>query len=143
MGEFTQNLLKLTEFPFSYSLIGLISIIAGQGPNLEDLSFAKIGPLLILMGFFATTLSICDPIGALQRLLLKGRELQWWEFKNASDLINATIFGNLIMFLFPFYYILAIPYSPEEIKKRFSLDWKLIQQAPYSGKTALIVEGAQ
>jgi len=38
MGEFTQNLLKLTEFPFSYSLIGLLALIFGQGINLEELS---------------------------------------------------------------------------------------------------------
>ena len=58
MGEFTQNLLKLTEFPFSYSLMGLLALIFGQDTNLEDLSFAKVGPLLILMGFVATTLFI-------------------------------------------------------------------------------------
>jgi hypothetical protein len=69
MGEFTQNLLKLTEFPFSYSLLGLLSLIFGQGINSEELSIAKFGPLLILMGFVATTLSVCDPLGALQRLV--------------------------------------------------------------------------
>jgi hypothetical protein len=77
MGEFTQSLLKLTEFPFSYSLIGLLALIFGQGTNLEELSFAKIGPLLILMGFVATTLSICDPVGAIQRLIIKGRAWHW------------------------------------------------------------------
>ena len=72
MGEFTQNLLKLTEFPFSYSIIGLLALIFGQGINLQQLSFANIGPLLILMGFVATTLSICDPVGAIQRQIILG-----------------------------------------------------------------------
>jgi hypothetical protein len=39
MGEFTQNLLKLTEFPFSYSLMGLLALIFGQGTGPEDLSW--------------------------------------------------------------------------------------------------------
>jgi hypothetical protein len=50
MGGFTENLLKLTEFPFSYSLIGLLALIFGQGIDLEELSFTKIGPFLILIG---------------------------------------------------------------------------------------------
>jgi hypothetical protein len=45
MGEFTQNLLKLTEFPFSYSLIGLLTLVFGHGMNLEEMSFTKIGPI--------------------------------------------------------------------------------------------------
>jgi hypothetical protein len=73
MGTFTDNLLKLTEFPFSYSFIGLLALIFGQGLNFGDEEFfARLGPLLILMGFVATTLSITDPIGRLQKLLLVG-----------------------------------------------------------------------
>lgn len=45
--------------------IGLLALISGQGLDLENFSLAKAGPLLILMGFVATTLSICDPFGAL------------------------------------------------------------------------------
>jgi hypothetical protein len=45
--------------------IGLLALISGQGLELENFSLAKAGPLLILMGFVATTLSICDPFGAL------------------------------------------------------------------------------
>jgi len=47
--------------------IGLLALISGQGLDLENFSLAKAGPLLILMGFVATTLSICDPSGALQK----------------------------------------------------------------------------
>lgn len=71
MGTFTDNLLKLTEFPFSYSFIGVLVLIAGgRGFLNEELSLANLGPLLILMGFVATTLSISDPIGRLQKALL-------------------------------------------------------------------------
>jgi hypothetical protein len=70
MGTLGDNLLKLTEFPFSYSLISLLVLISGGGGLFEDASLEKLGPLLILMGFVATTLSITDPIGALQKLYL-------------------------------------------------------------------------
>ena len=36
MGTLGDNLLKLTEFPFSYSLIGLLALIFGEGLNLEE-----------------------------------------------------------------------------------------------------------
>lgn len=71
MGTLGDNLLKLTEFPFSYSLIGLLVLVSGGGTLFEDASLEKIGPLLILMGFVATTLSITDPIGALQKFFLE------------------------------------------------------------------------
>jgi hypothetical protein len=51
MGTFTDNLLKLTEFPFSYSLIGLLALIFGQGLNVGEAALDALGPLLILMGF--------------------------------------------------------------------------------------------
>jgi hypothetical protein len=72
MGTFTDNLLKLTEFPFSYSFISLLALIFGQGLNLDEASLDTLGPLLILMGFVATTLSITDPIGAIQKGFLRG-----------------------------------------------------------------------
>jgi hypothetical protein len=70
MGSLGDNLLKLTEFPFSYSFIGLLLLISGGGGLFEDASLERIGPLLILMGFVATTLSISDPVGRLQKALL-------------------------------------------------------------------------
>jgi hypothetical protein len=146
MGEFTQSLLKLTEFPFSYSLIGLLALIFGQGTNLEELSFAKIGPLLILMGFVATTLSICDPVGAIQRLIIKGRAWHWesliitgpglhwpkfrkefWQLYDPNDVIDARIFGTTILHHFPAPYLFAIVYSPEDIMKYYiTIDWDSI-----------------
>jgi hypothetical protein len=35
MGSLGDNLLKLTEFPFSYSFIGLLALIFEEGLNLE------------------------------------------------------------------------------------------------------------
>lgn len=142
MGEFTQNLLKLTEFPFSYSLIGLLSLIFANGSNSEDLSFEKIGPLFILMGFVATTLSICDPVGAVQRIMIKGWDwqirtknfsivLSESHFKpvtNMVDFVHSKALGQKIGHLFPLTYVFAIASSPEDIKKRGkTINWDLIK----------------
>lgn len=102
MGTFTDSLLKLTEFPFSYSFLSLLILISTpipaespvnpsnstdtpqppvQQPSnstdnepglFSDEFLQRLGPQLILMGFFATTLSIVDPIGYLQKSLLLG-----------------------------------------------------------------------
>jgi hypothetical protein len=84
MGTLGDNLLKLTEFPFSYSFIGLLVLIFGQGQSFGDEEFFnRLGPLLILMGFVATTLSITDPIGALQKRFLGGipsDKMAWQRF---------------------------------------------------------------
>jgi hypothetical protein len=73
MGTLIDNLLKLEGFPFSYSFIGLLALISGQVQNFADEEFFKqLGPILILAGFFATTLTIVDPIGYAQRRYLLG-----------------------------------------------------------------------
>lgn len=80
MGTFTDNLLKLTEFPFSYSFIGVfVLIVGGKGLLNEETSLANLGPLLIVMGFVATTLSISDPVGRLQKAWLTRKEEIWVE----------------------------------------------------------------
>ena len=71
MGTFTDNLLMLTEFPFSYSFIGLLALIFGKGIDVED-PLANLGSLLILMGFVATTLAITGRI-SVKLLLARGR----------------------------------------------------------------------
>jgi hypothetical protein len=138
MGEFTQNLLKLTEFPFSYSLMGLLALIFGaditsqesstktqESPtSSQELSLAKYGPLLILTGFVATTLSICDPVGVVQRLIIKGRET-FWSFSDdtgttVDNLFNGRIFRRHIaydLFGARLPYMFAMEYSPEDAKK--------------------------
>lgn len=134
MGEITQNLLKLTEFPFSYSLLGLLALIFGQGIDLQNLSFKQIGPLLILIGFVATTLSICDPMGALQRRLIRGENLKE---KTAIALLEHKIFGMKAynIFKLKIAFLIAVLGSPDEFKShigpnaegadwRQTLDWK-------------------
>jgi hypothetical protein len=125
MGEFTQNLLKLTEFPFSYSLIGLLALIFGQETSPGDeLSFARLGPLLILMGFVATALSICDPVGAIQRRLIKRPEHRLGGVTNFSEVMYARIFfRKRIADHFANSYLYAIIFSPEGIKKQYPIDW--------------------
>jgi len=71
MGTLGDNLLKLTEFPFSYSLISLLTLIS-LGEGLLDQPPERLAPLLILMGFVATTLSMTDPIGVLLKESLYG-----------------------------------------------------------------------
>jgi hypothetical protein len=52
MGTLGDNLLKLTEFPFSYSFVGLLALMFGEGLSFDDEGFLdRLGPLLILMGF--------------------------------------------------------------------------------------------
>lgn len=124
MGEFTQNLLKLTEFPFSYSFIGLLALIFGNGINLQDLSFINIGPLLILMGFVATTLSICDPVGAfLRRIILctssPPSSLSKQE-PNPKLLMDLRIFGKRIGEQFIIPYIVSTKFTPEDLGSRFT-----------------------
>jgi hypothetical protein len=113
--------------------MGLLALIFGQGTNLE-LSLTKIGPLLILIGFVATTLSICDPVGELQQLIIKSHRLlrQPREIvisredrasKEIYNFLRTTIFGRDIPFHFFIPYIFAIIYSPEDMKRRFPQDY--------------------
>lgn len=82
------------------------------------MSFTKIGPLLILMGFVATTLSICDPMGTLQRLIIKWPKRDVLKIRDLSDFKSTYIFGDPIYNLFQDPYIFAVIYSPEGIKKK-------------------------
>lgn len=116
MSTLGDNLLKLTEFPFSYSLISLLVLISSPPP--EDLSLSsqqlnsnqtlssldeldssenelslltRYGSLLIVMGFVATTLSITDPIGYLQKLFLligSTRNLRNWRIHSTKSRID-------------------------------------------------------
>lgn len=64
-----ETILKLTDFPFSYSIIGIISGVLGFGISDNYLIFLGIA------GAFGTFLAITDPIG-------------WLVRKNAEDRIN-------------------------------------------------------
>ena len=54
MGTLGDNLLKLKEFPFSYSFIGLLAFIS-FGEGFLNQPIKRLSTLLILMGFVATT----------------------------------------------------------------------------------------
>jgi hypothetical protein len=86
MGTLGDNLLKLTEFPFSYSLIGLLALIFGEGLSPGEDPLIRLGPLLILMGLVATVLSITDPIGALQK--------RWLSVKRSISYPNPSLLSR-------------------------------------------------
>lgn len=65
--EILNNLLKLTDYPFSYGIAGLLLLINGHGTVFTQIE--TFGPLLLIMGILGTTLSITDPIGNLMRFL--------------------------------------------------------------------------
>src|SRR4029078_3891037 len=69
MVNILTNLVKLSDYPFAYSLAGLLLIINGHPLNLKDLS--SFFPLISIVGIGATTLTIIDPIGHLIRFILK------------------------------------------------------------------------
>lgn len=56
-----ETLLKLTDFPFSYSIVGIAMGILGFDINEKYLSF------LAIAGFIGTFLTITDPIGKIVR----------------------------------------------------------------------------
>jgi hypothetical protein len=66
------------------------------------------------MGFVATTLSICDPVGTILRLITKFTP---WEFHGPSNLEWIRVFGKNLTSYFRLPYFLATIYSPEDIKK--------------------------
>jgi|SRR5215216_7753301 len=113
MGTLTDNLLKLTEFPFSYSLISLLTLIFLR-EGLLDQPLEKLAPLLILMGFVATTLSIIDPLGALQKRLLKNGYLsgeglkskwllRWFLHRQESQKVSKEKFEEMFEDLSEYY----------------------------------------
>ena len=69
--QIVTNLVKLTDYPFVYSMVGLFLAMNGHRLNLESLSFSTIGPLITVIGLFATLLSIVDPFGNLLRFIIR------------------------------------------------------------------------
>jgi hypothetical protein len=64
--KISENLLKLSDFPFSYSLVGgLFLIFAGESVNFNDILRTEFAPVLAIMGFLGTALAISDPFGRL------------------------------------------------------------------------------
>lgn len=63
-----ENIIKLSDFPFSYSLItGIVSLGIGKTVTLDNLFSLSYYPLLLLIGFFGTALALIDPGGIILR----------------------------------------------------------------------------
>jgi hypothetical protein len=70
MAKISENLLKLADFPFSYSLVGgLFIILTGENINLSNITSSEYLPLLTIMSFLGTALTICDPFGRLIKII--------------------------------------------------------------------------
>lgn len=61
------SLLKLSDYPFSYSIVGILLLSNGQSVDLTNIAHS--GPLFLIMGTIGTALSIIDPVGALIRTI--------------------------------------------------------------------------
>ena len=64
MTKFTENIIKLTDYPFTYSFIGLVIFIGtGNKFDITQIDVQNYLPFLVLIGVFGTILSIIDPVG--------------------------------------------------------------------------------
>ena len=72
MTNFLTNLIKLSDYPFIYSLGALWLTTKGNQLTLDDLSdLTVIGPILSIIGIIGTILAITDPVGnSLRRILM-------------------------------------------------------------------------
>ena len=76
MARIGQDLLKLVDFPFSYSTIGIIAFLSGKSINFEKLSWSELAPTITLIGFVGTALAIIDPIGRLVKAIIRRQKFQ-------------------------------------------------------------------
>ena len=71
MIKFTENIIELTDYPFTYSFIGLIILIrTGNKFDITQIDIQNYLPFLVLIGVFGTILSIIDPFGNIIRFYL-------------------------------------------------------------------------
>lgn len=71
MTKFFENLIKLTDYPFSYSFIPLlILILSNKKFDIFQVEFQEIWPFFVIIGIFGTLLTTIDPLGTLIRFLL-------------------------------------------------------------------------
>jgi hypothetical protein len=71
MTNITSNLVKLTDYPFLYSLVTIYLAASGQPLHYKNLDLGSFIPLIGLIGVFATTLSIVDPLGNILRFIIR------------------------------------------------------------------------
>jgi hypothetical protein len=63
MANIVNNLLKLTDYPFAYSVAGLVLSMSGQAGIWQNPSVSAAIPFVTLARLLATSLSITDPFG--------------------------------------------------------------------------------
>lgn len=66
MGNLVTNLVKLTDYPFIYSLSGLY-LLATRGHTVD---LSTIGPVMVIVGVIGTALTVIDPFGQLIKFLM-------------------------------------------------------------------------
>jgi len=78
VNEFLEKIIKLTDYPFSYSLLALIMLIAtGSRFDVTQPDFIKnYLPFIVLIGLFGTLLAILDPAGNLIRFYLYREKIE-------------------------------------------------------------------
>lgn len=88
MANVVDNLLKLTDYPFAFSLTGLIFSIIGQESVWLNPSLNVVLPFITLAGLLGTSISITDPFGTLIRfdvrkgfLVRKSAVIKDWFFR--------------------------------------------------------------
>jgi hypothetical protein len=109
LANIKENLIKLTDYPFTYSVVGSIFVLVfNTNINPINNSFNEFIPVLIFIGIIGTIISIIDPIGRLikytilfvstSRYLLKtkynvkyGRIKQYFQ----SSYVNFILFFGL------------------------------------------------
>ena len=70
MTTFKENIIKLTDYPFSYSLIALLTLILTSSKFVIPSDFPFLWPFIVIIGTSGTLLSIIDPLGKLIRFWL-------------------------------------------------------------------------
>lgn len=70
MANVVNNLLKLADYPFAYTILGLILSLNGQGSIWQNPSTGIVISFITLAGLLATGLSVTDPFENLIRFLV-------------------------------------------------------------------------
>jgi hypothetical protein len=93
-----EDLIKLTDFPFAYSLTGLIIFMTFHKKiDLGNLPLNEFLPVLVFVGIIGTIISITDPFGRLTKLFI----LFSYKIIIRNNILNQQLEGNkkLLMFL--------------------------------------------
>ena len=71
MVGFKENIIKLTDYLFTYSVLGsLFVIFFKKNISLVNTPFNEYIPVLIFIGIIGTIISIIDPFGRLAKLII-------------------------------------------------------------------------